>query len=174
MKKLILFLFPLISLATFTLEELNFKVQKGEEIFNKLKNQKLSCENLTEEDFENLGEYFMALMIGDRETHLAMNQMMKNMHGEEGERLMHLNMGKRFSGCFETSPIPSLWMMPGMPRMDYWMEGWNFFNWKGWNILAPILGIFWFLWLLIIIALPILVLILIILEIIYLIKKKNN
>ncbi len=179
MKKLlfILLFFPLISFSAFTLEDLNLEVQKGEEILKKLKNQEINCQSLTDEDFESLGEYFMDLMIGNRETHLAMNQMMKSMHGEDGEKLMHINMGKRFSGCDQNSIISSFGIMPGgpmmgygkiMPMTGYGMWAWNFLNWSGWNILGPILGIFWFL---IIIALPILVLILLILLILNLIKK---
>ncbi len=181
MRKFILLLIPFVSFAAFTLEDLNFEVQKGEEIFKKLRNQEISCQSLTDEDFESLGEYFMDLMIGDRESHLAMNQMMKNMHGEEGEKLMHINMGKRFSNCFSDNPRINLRESAGlmpmmgyggiMPMMGYGIGGWNFLNWRGWNILALILGIFWFLWLLIIVVLPILVLILLILLILNLVKK---
>jgi hypothetical protein len=44
---------------------------------------------LTDEDFGALGEYFMGQMMGS--SHSAMNQMMVNMMGEEGEKqhIMH-------------------------------------------------------------------------------------
>jgi hypothetical protein len=66
------------------------------------------------------------------------------------------------------------WMMPmmygGMPIMG----NWGFWNWRGWNFLAPIFGIVGGLWLLVILSFPILVLILLILGIIYLIKKLKS
>jgi len=171
MKKLliiILLFFVVISFAFAHSEdaELNAEIQKGKELFEKLQQGKITCQDLTNEDFHAIGEYAMELIVGGSD-HLLMNQMMERMHGKEAEEQMHINMGKRFSGC-ETGYNRSTWMMG--PMMGYW-GWWNFSNWKGWSIFAPILAIFGFFWFLIIMLFPVFILILMILGIIYLIKK---
>ncbi|MER3581447.1 MAG: hypothetical protein C4347_01175, partial [Patescibacteria group bacterium] len=114
MKKLIILILSFLLLqevcSAFTKEDLEREVNEGKEIYEKLKKKEISCADLTKENFASLGEYFMDLMVGNRDSHLAMNLMMKNMHGEDGEELMHINMGKRFSGC-DTSTNFSLPMM---------------------------------------------------------------
>jgi hypothetical protein len=161
--------------------ELNAEIQKGKELIGKLQRGKISCQKLTDEDFHSIGEYAMELMVGGSD-HLLMNQMIERMHGKEAEELMHINMGKRFSNCFSYSTTTPIWSgqnfgMPMMGPMMHWGQpmmgcwGWNFLNWRGWNILGPIFGIFGSLWLLIILSFPILILVLFILGIVYLIKK---
>jgi hypothetical protein len=149
--------------------KLNQEIQKGKEIVEKFYRGEVKCQNLTNEDFHSVGEYVMEQMVGGSD-HLTMNKMIEEMHGKEGEELMHINMGKRFLGCDGGGN----WMIPmmggGMPMMGYW----GFWNWRGWNFLAPIFGIAGVLWLLVVLSFPILVLILLILGIIYLIKKLKS
>jgi len=149
--------------------ELNQEIQRGKEIVERFYQGKVKCQDLTDEDFHSVGEYVMEQMVGGSD-HLKMNEMIEQMHGKEGENLMHINMGKRFLGCDGSQK--GFWgmmpmMMGGMPMMGYW----GFWNWRGWDFLAPIISIISFLWLLVILSFPILVLILLILGIIYLIKK---
>ncbi len=155
--------------------ELNTEIQKGRELFEKLQRGQISCQDLTNKDFHSIGEYAMEQMVSGSD-HILMNQMMKKMHGKEAEELMHINMGKRYSGCSEGKALTTTGSMMGpmmnMPMMGYWW--WNFSNWKGWNFLAPIFGILGFLWMIIILAIPILVLILLILGILYLSKKLKS
>lgn len=60
----------------------------------------------------------MGQSIGDTARHLAMNEMMKRMMGEQGEAQMHTVMGKRYSGCDPSVAFPSrdagFWPMMGM------------------------------------------------------------
>jgi hypothetical protein len=116
--------------------ELNQEIQKGKEIVEKFYRGKVKCQSLNDEDFHSVGEYVMEQMVGGSD-HLTMNKIIEQMHGKEGEELMHINMGKRFLGCDGSGN----WMMPmmggGMPMMGYW----GFWNWRGWNFLAPIFGI---------------------------------
>jgi uncharacterized membrane protein len=146
--------------------KLNQEIQKGKEIVEKFYRGEIKCQNLNDEDFHSVGEYIMEQMVGGSD-HLTMNKIIEQMHGREGEELMHINMGKRFLGCNEGGKMS---MMGGMPMMGYW----GFWNWRGWNFLAPIFGIVGALWLLVILSFPILVLILLILGIIYLIKKLKS
>ncbi|KKT26083.1 MAG: hypothetical protein UW11_C0021G0008 [Parcubacteria group bacterium GW2011_GWA2_43_9b] len=88
---------------------------EGKEIWGKLQAGELKCENLSDENFGALGEYFMGQMAGD--SHEAMNNMMIRMMGEEGEEEMHIAMGKRMSGCEPNAAIPQNMMNSGMMQM---------------------------------------------------------
>src|SRR3989344_2522564 len=68
---------------------------EGKAIWEKLQTKQLECKDLTDETYDSLGEYFMGQSIGYTPRHALMNQMMISMMGEEGERQMHIVMGKR-------------------------------------------------------------------------------
>ena len=96
--------------------------QEGKEVWNKLQTNELACENLSDEQFGVLGEYFMSQMAGD--SHAAMNAMMIQTHGEEGEEQIHIVMGKRLSGCDTSAAFPAGsggWM----PMMNMMWGGWS-------------------------------------------------
>src|SRR3989344_3459307 len=105
---------------------------EGKEIWEKLQAKQLECKDFTDETYDSLGEYFMGQSIGDTQRHALMNQMMISMMGEEGERQMHIVMGKRLSGCDTSVQLPQngvgfmpmMWMMGGGNPM---MGGWNSF-----------------------------------------------
>src|SRR3989344_6011369 len=95
---------------------------EGEIVWQKLQSKEVVCGDLSDEDFGALGEYYMGQMLG--ESHAAMNAMMIQMHGEEGEEQIHIVMGKRLSGCdisAEFSSGGSGWM----PIMNMMWEGWS-------------------------------------------------
>ena len=116
---------------------------EGKAIWEKLQAKEIECQNLTNDNYAVLGEYFMGQSIGDTQRHAGMNQMMTSMMGEKGEEQMHIVMGKRLSGCG----------VGFMPMMGYYgnsmMGGWNGFGFLGW---LPML-IFWVLLILGIVAL---------------------
>lgn len=100
---------------------------EGKIIWEKLQAKQIGCADLSDDDFEVLGEYFMGQMMG--ESHSAMNKMMVNMMGEQGEEQMHVVMGKRMSGCEPNASVPQNVINQGiMPMM---MGGNNFMmgNW---------------------------------------------
>lgn len=90
---------------------------KGEAIWQQFRAQAINCEDLSDEDFRALGEYFMGQMLGN--GHESMNSMMEQMMGEEGEIRMHVVMGKRLSGCDSSASMPAQGMgfMPMMQMM---------------------------------------------------------
>lgn len=100
---------------------------EGKEVWQQLQDKTITCDTLSDEQFGALGEYFMGQMMGD--SHAAMNQMMIQMMGEEGEEQMHVVMGKRLSGCSTSATYP----MSGtgfMPMMNMMMGGgFNMMNW---------------------------------------------
>ena len=96
--------------------------QEGKELWDKLQSKEVACENLNDEQFGVLGEYFMGQMAGD--SHAAMNAMMIQMHGEDGEEQIHTVMGKRLSGCDTSAAFPAIsggWM----PMMNMMWGGWS-------------------------------------------------
>ncbi|HLC94343.1 MAG TPA: SHOCT domain-containing protein [Patescibacteria group bacterium] len=97
---------------------------EGKAIWERLQNKQASCDNLSDDDFGALGEYYMGQMMGT--SHEQMNQMMIQMMGEEGEKQMHISMGKRLSGCDTSAQFPQneIGFMPMM-----WMMGSAFSRW---------------------------------------------
>lgn len=90
--------------------------QEGKQIWDNLKSGQASCEKLSDNDFELLGEYFMGTMLGD--SHSAMNAMLERRLGKEGEEQMHIAMGKRMSGCDTSASYPQGFNF--MPMMGGW------------------------------------------------------
>ncbi len=136
-------------------------IQSGQKIYNEIINNKVNCNNLKDDDFEALGEYFMGQSIGNTEKHAVMNQMMKNMMGEKGEKQMHITLGKRYSGCDSNASTSQegYRFLPMMGMMGSTFAPWSFggtrgggnsmmgFGWNnmmGWNGF----GLFGWIWML--------------------------
>ena len=105
--------------------------QEGKEIWEKLQAKQIECKNLTDDNYASLGEYFMGQMVGN--SHEAMNTMMTQMMGEQGEERMHIVMGKRLSGCDTSAQppqsgvgfMPMMWMMGGGGNSMMGYGGWG-------------------------------------------------
>lgn len=104
---------------------------RGKVIFEKLEAKEISCESLINDDFEAIGEYFMSQIAGT--SHEAMNSMMIQMLGEEGEEQMHIAMGKRMSSCEPTANMMNNGVMGGgmMGESNNMMR--NMMDWNKWN-----------------------------------------
>lgn len=116
----------------------------GKIVWQKLQNKEVACPTLTNDDFGALGEYFMGQMMGT--SHALMNQMIIQMHGEEGEEAMHAALGQRLSGCnpnaafapgaFGLMPMMNMgfgmWGPTGGGMMGYGPGSWGNFG-GGWN-----------------------------------------
>ncbi len=63
----------------------------------------------------------MGQSIGDTSRHVVMNEMMKSMMGERGEKQMHIAWGKRGSSCDTSAAFPS----EGIGFMPMMMGGWS-------------------------------------------------
>jgi hypothetical protein len=147
------------------------EIQKGKEIVEKFQKGETTCQNLTNEDFHSVGEYVMEQIVGGSD-HLTMNKMIEEMHGREGEELMHINMGKRFLGC-DGSGRAFFWMMGGPNMPDGMMHGFNY--WRGWDYIIPFLGTIGSIYASIILMMPLVIFGILILVAIYLFKKiKKN
>ncbi|OHA64617.1 MAG: hypothetical protein A2672_02870 [Candidatus Wildermuthbacteria bacterium RIFCSPHIGHO2_01_FULL_49_22b] len=88
---------------------------EGKVVWEALQEKQRTCADLSTEDFGALGEYFMGQMMGD--SHEAMNIMMIQAMGQEGEEQAHIAMGKRMSNCEPNAPLPQSMMSGGMMSM---------------------------------------------------------
>ncbi len=114
--------------------------QQGKQFLDNLNNKTVTCSQLTDADFEKIGEYFMGQAIGNTARHIAMNDMMTGMMGTQGEEQMHILWGKRGSGCDQGASTSQDMMNGGM--MSMMMGGGNYmggfgtdpmgFGWFGW------------------------------------------
>jgi len=133
--------------------------KEGKELWDRLQAKEVACDNLSDEQFGALGEYFMGQMAGD--SHAAMNAMMIQMHGEDGEEQIHIVMGKRLSGCDTSAAFPfgsSGWL----PMMNMMWGGWSspsnqknsmMWNWgqnmMGWGGFGWLFTLTWIVWLIV-------------------------
>lgn len=119
---------------------------EGKIIWAKLQSKELNCEDLFDDDFGALGEYYMGQMTGT--SHEAMNNMMIQMMGEEGEEQMHVVMGKRLSGCDTSAAFPSQGV-GFMPMMQMMMGGGNNSMMGNWGAGSWFVSFLWLVWLIV-------------------------
>ncbi len=125
---------------------------EGKAIWEKFQAKDLNCEDLSDDDFGSLGEYFMGQIAGD--SHEAMNNMMIQMMGEDGEKQMHVALGKRMSDCEPDAPMPQSMMNGGMMQMmmggnNSMMGNWNQNSmWLG-EVGSWLISLLWFVWLIV-------------------------
>lgn len=119
--------------------------EAGKAIFEKLQSKQTNCSNLVDDDFDKLGDYYMGQMMGT--SHSAMDTLMTQRIGADNERLMHVALGKRLSGCDTSAVFPAQGasFLPMMGMMGGWstpydgyqsnyvnsMMG-NYFGFPGW------------------------------------------
>lgn len=73
--------------------------REGQQILRSVDGGDRRCSDLSNADFERVGEYVMGRMAGSTRAHEQMNQLMANMMGGRGTEQMHEFMGRRFTGC---------------------------------------------------------------------------
>src|SRR3989344_3299580 len=112
--------FPSSSSDNAAIQSQQQEEKEGKQFLDNLNNKTVVCSQLQDADFEKIGEYFMGQSIGDTSRHIAMNEMMKSMMGEQGEEQMHIAWGKRGSGCDTSAAFPS----EGIGFMPMMMGGW--------------------------------------------------
>ena len=137
------------SLDNATIQSQQQEEQEGKKFLDDLNNKTITCSQFKDADFEKIGEYFMGQSIGDISRHIAMNEMMKGMMGEQGEEQAHIAMGKRMSNCEPDAPMPQSMMgtmmgggmMGGSGSPMFGNFGVNSMGWFGWIFML----LFWVL-----------------------------
>lgn len=134
---------------------------EGKEIWEKLQAKQVECKNLTNDNFESLGEYFMGQVLtpsglvlsnvegaeGAGSSHEVMNKMVVRMMGEEREKQMHMAMGKRNSGC-GVGFMPMMWNLRQNPMGWFGFASWLVtLTWIVWLAVGVLVAI----WLLILV-----------------------
>jgi hypothetical protein len=104
------------------------EVASGQAMAEKLQSGEVRCEQLSDADFEHVGESVMNRMAGSIQLHEAMNARMQEVMGVANTDRMHIRLGRRFTGCgVESSGAPGPGMMGGMMGPGGWDDPaiWN-------------------------------------------------
>ena len=99
------------------------EVAAGQALSARLEAGQIGCADLSNDDFDHLGEYVMNRMVGSLARHEALNARMTSMMGADNEARMHVLMGQRYAGCLATGTTTGGWMGPGMMGSDGWNGG---------------------------------------------------
>lgn len=112
----------------------------GQAIAQKLQAKTVACADLSQADYESLGDYYMGLMMGTSQD--SMEQSIEKSYGTEYLKSMHVAMGERLSGCNTNVAFPAgmigfsptmgnggygMMNAPGMMGGYYGTYGWS--NW---------------------------------------------
>lgn len=73
--------------------------QAGQALAQQVQSGKRSCDSLSKDDLDYIGEFVMGRMIGSTSAHEAMNARMTAVMGAQAESRMHQALGARFVGC---------------------------------------------------------------------------
>lgn len=94
----------------------------GKELYNQLQSGAINCAGLSNDNFDLLGDYFMGKMMGG--SHSTMDALMTQRIGGDANRLMHIAMGKRLSGCDTSAafPLQGANFLPMMGMMGGWSD----------------------------------------------------
>jgi hypothetical protein len=93
----------------------------GAQILTQVQHSTLSPKSLTNDQYQNLGEYLMGRALGSTALHQRMNTLMDEMMGPTASDLMHVYLGKRFLGvsATPTSRSRQLWGLMGVMMSGY-------------------------------------------------------
>ncbi len=151
---LVLFLVFLIGILPFVAGHGEEDFAEAEEIIK----MKVACENLSEEQFEILGDYYME-QLHPGELHEAMDERMGG-EGSSSLTQMHIAMGKAFY-CGERGAVPSSMMNTMMGRGM--MGGYGMM--AGYNYNTSSSHGFWILlWIVVILLVALIILIILLLK----------
>ena len=99
----------------------------GKKLFEQLQNNQLVCNKLTNSDFEKIGEYTMSQMFnGNTTQHIAMNERIKQMMGDQGEERMHISIARSVMGCNTSNQQGGVKNMMGYGYNGGMMSGWGY------------------------------------------------
>ena len=96
------------------------EVAAGEALAVRLEAGKVGCAQLSNDDFDHLGEYVMNRMVGSLARHEALNARMTTVMGADNEARMHVLMGQRYAGCLGTGTSGAGAMGQGMMGGGGW------------------------------------------------------
>lgn len=90
---------PSVTVNPTQIQEQQQEQQEGKLFFDQLQSKQTTCDKLTDGDFEKIGEYIMDQQLGNTNSHIQMNDRIKQMMGDQGEERMHIAIGKSVTNC---------------------------------------------------------------------------
>jgi hypothetical protein len=75
---------------------------QGAHVLSQIQHGTLNPKSLTDERYQNLGEYLMGRVLGSTQLHQRMNTLMDKMMGPTASDQMHIYLGKRYLGVSAT------------------------------------------------------------------------
>lgn len=88
--------------------------QQGSQLLQSLETGEQKCQQLSDAQFEVIGEYVMGRMLGSTARHEAMDEQMRDATDAASEAQAHVFMGRRFANCV-TGDVPDVFgSMMGM------------------------------------------------------------
>jgi hypothetical protein len=93
----------------------------GAQILTQVQHGTLSPKSLTNDQYQNLGEYLMGRALGSTALHQRMNTLMDEMMGPTASDVMHVYLGKRYLGvsATPTSRYGQLYGLMGVMMSGY-------------------------------------------------------
>jgi len=91
--------------------------RQGAELLQRVEAGKQTCQRLSRDQFEAIGEYVMGRMVGSPARHEVMDQQIRSRSGASGEAQAHDFMGRRFTGCATGETPVAFGAMMGMMGM---------------------------------------------------------
>ena len=73
--------------------------REGQRLLRSVEDGSRACSDLSNGNFETIGEYVMGRMVGSAAAHEQMDELMRSMMGAGSEERMHVFMGRRFTDC---------------------------------------------------------------------------
>ncbi len=117
--------------------------QEGKNLIYQLNSKSISCQQITDSQFEKIGEYFMSLAFaGNTDSHVQANNRIKAMMGETGEEQMHIAWGKRGTNCDLNAQFTPGQRGGGVHMMG-WSYGWNNMMSGNWGVFGLLGILFW-------------------------------
>ncbi|CAN5155694.1 hypothetical protein BH11PAT1_BH11PAT1_6130 [soil metagenome] len=89
--------------------------EEGQKLLQEVKSNAKSCKDLSEDNFEKIGDYVMRQRVGSSERHAAMDANIEQMMGKDQNVQMHTSLGKNAAGCTTSSNTPT---NGGIPMMN--------------------------------------------------------
>lgn len=90
---------------------------QGAQLLQSVQQGDKGCSDLSNSDFELVGESWMGRVFGNSQAHESMNRLMAAMMGSSGEVQMHEYMGRRVAGCGGGTVPGSFGRLMGMMAM---------------------------------------------------------
>ncbi len=72
---------------------------EGQKLLLSIQSNTKACKDLSQDNFEKIGDYIMKQQVGSSEKHVVMDANMEQMMGKDNNVQMHILLGKNAAGC---------------------------------------------------------------------------